>query len=711
MGRARAARDARRRSLFARLSSGRPPVHLTCPLKITFLLVERSFLASLRQAAEEVRREHAPSLELAVHVLPDLKTDDAWSGVGADVGSSLAVFAVHVTEEAAARRIESLLDGACSRPKAFVPLNCVASLMRRARLGKLDLAAQRGFMSRFGRLIRRPSGGSSAESVAALATRISRWLRFAPGRGQEFRTYLELYGYYLNASPENLRNLLLLVLRRYGRRDVRVAPPVQYPTTSLYHPEASGLFEDLAAYLEWFHGRTDAPARDAPRVGLVLFRSFVLNRNTAHYDAVIRALETRGLVPIPALAFALDNRVVQDRYFGSVQAILSLAGFGYVGGMGANDAPAAVAALGGQDVPYFDALALTFQRIEEWLDSAVGLNPLQSMMQVAIPELDGAVEPFIFGGIGSEGEGFQPLSDRVERLADRLARRVALRLKCNAEKRVAITLFSFPPNAGTLGTAAYLDVFASLRRLLQRLADEGYVVGDLPPTADDLRRLLAGDDAAGFGMPASVAARIPVAEYKRGWRWWQEVEACWGPPPGQFNSSGPELLVLGRHFGNVFVGIQPSFGYEGDPMRLMVAQGQTPHHAFCAYYLYLQDIWRADAVLHFGTHGSLEFMPGKQVGLSASCWPDRLIGALPHIYLYSMGNPSEGTIAKRRGYGTLVSYLTPPMGEAGLYKDLLRLKDLLDVYRRTEDADLLPEIDGLVEALHLGGSERAKEPV
>ena len=673
-------------------------------MKITFLLVERSFLASLRQAAEEVRSGPAPDFELAVHVLPDLKESEAWRQAEADVASSLAVFAVHLTDEASATRMLDMLDRSGQGLRAFVPLNCLGSLMQRARLGKLELAARRGFMSGFGRLIRRPSGRGSAESLAALASRVSRWLRFAPGRGQDFRTYLELYGYYLNASPENLRNLLLLVLRRYGGRDVRVGAPVEYPIASLYHPDAPGLFEDMAAYLEWFHARPEAPPSSAPQVGLILFRSYVLNRNTAHYDAVIRALEARGLIPLPALAFALDNRVVQERYFGSVQAILSLSGFGYVGGMGANDAPAAVDALSRRDVPYFDAAALTFQRVEEWLDSAVGLNPLQSMMQVAIPELDGAIEPFLFGGVGAGSDTFQPLADRVDRLTERIARRVALRLKPNAEKRIAITLFSFPPNAGTLGTAAYLDVFASLHRLLERLAAEGYTVTDVPPTPDELRRLVAGGNSAELGTPANVAARIPLAEYREGWRWWREVEECWGAPPGRFNCDGSELFVLGRHFGNVFVGIQPTFGYEGDPMRLMVAQSQTPHHGFCAYYLYLQDIWPADAVLHFGTHGSLEFMPGKQVGLSATCWPDRLIGSLPHIYLYSVGNPSEGTIAKRRGYGTLVSYLSPPMQQAGLYKELLRLKDLLDAYRRTEDAELLPEINDLAEALALSAA-------
>jgi magnesium chelatase subunit H len=667
-------------------------------LKITVLLVERSFLASLRQAGEAIRASHVPGFELAIHVLSDLRSDEAWARAEADVATSLAVFVVHVTDEAGAGRVLGMLDRAGAGLRAFVPLNCVASLMQRARLGKLELAARRGFMARFGRLIRRPSGSASAESFAAFAAKVSRWLRFAPGRGQDFRAYLELYSYYLNASPVNLRNLLLLTLRRYGGLSVEVAPPVEYPTAALYHPDAPRQFEQLPEYLEWFHARPGAPGRDAAQVGLILFRSFVLNNNTAHYDAVIRALEARGLVPLPALAFALDNRQVQARYFGGAQLILSLAGFGYVGGMGANDAAAAVEALQSQDVPYLDAVALAFQRIEEWADSPTGLNPLQATMQVAIPELDGAVEPFVFGGVTAGEDGFQPLPDRVERLADRLARRVALRLKPNAEKRLAITLFSFPPNAGTLGTAAYLDVFVSLHRLLGRLAADGYIVDGVPGTADELRRLVAGNDA---GTPANVAARIPLAAYKRDWPWWPEVETCWGEPPGRFNSDGADLLVLGKHFGNVFVGVQPSFGYEGDPLRLMVAQGQTPTHAFCAYYLYLQRVLQADAVLHFGTHGSLEFMPGKQIGLSADCWPDRLIGSLPHAYLYSVGNPSEGTIAKRRGYGTLVSYLTPPMQQAGLYKELLRLKDLLDVYRRTEDVELLPEIEDLAQSLSL----------
>ena len=150
--------------------------------------------------------------------------------------------------------------------------------------------------------------------------------------------------------------------------------------------------------------------------------------------------------------------------------------------------------------------------------------------------------------------------------------------------------------------------------------------------------------------------------------------------------------------------MQPTFGYEGDPMKMLMARNGAPHHGFAAFYAYLSEVFRADAVVHVGTHGALEFMPGKQVGLSDACWPDRLIGELPHLYLYSVNNPSEGSIARRRSYAELISYLTPPVEDAGLYRDLAALKELLLAYRQTTDEAerqrLYEAIEAKAEALH-----------
>src|SRR5262249_11662366 len=180
---------------------------------------------------------------------------------------------------------------------------------------------------------------------------------------------------------------------------------------------------------------------------------------------------------------------------------------------------------------------------------------------------------------------------------------------------------------------------------------------------------------------ANVAARIPVDNHVRRERWLAEIEKQWGAAPGKHQTDGGHLLVLGEQFGNLFVGLQPAFGYEGDPMRLLFERSFAPTHAFSAFYRWIREDFHAHAVLHFGTHGALEFMPGKQVGLSGECWPDRLIGDLPNFYLYASNNPSEGALAKRRAAATLISYLTPSVAKAGLYKGLADLKASLGTWR------------------------------
>jgi len=165
----------------------------------------------------------------------------------------------------------------------------------------------------------------------------------------------------------------------------------------------------------------------------------------------------------------------------------------------------------------------------------------------------------------------------------------------------------------------------------------------------------------------------------------QDLEENWGPAPGHLNTDGQDMLVFGAKYGNVMIGVQPTFGYEGDPMRLLFSKSASPHHGFAAYYTYLEKIFNADAVLHFGTHGSLEFMPGKQVGMSGTCYPDRLINSIPNIYYYAANNPSEATIAKRRSYSATISYLTPPAENAGLYKGLKELGELVSSYKTLRD--------------------------
>jgi magnesium chelatase subunit H len=297
-----------------------------------------------------------------------------------------------------------------------------------------------------------------------------------------------------------------------------------------------------------------------------------------------------------------------------------------------------------------------------------------------------------FGGRSSAplAEGRREMtaeSERADMLAARVARLVAQRRTPRSERKVAIVLFNFPPNSGSIGTAAYLSVFASLHHTLHALKAAGYRV-DAPASVDELRTRILHGNADRFGADANVFTRIPVDDHVRRERHLAQIEQQWGSAPGRQQSDGRSLFVLGEQFGNVFVGVQPAFGWEGDPMRLLFERSFAPTHAFSAFYRFLREDFGAHAVLHFGTHGALEFMPGKQAGLSGECWPDRLIGDLPNYYLYASNNPSEGALAKRRAGAALISYLTPPIAHAGLYRGLVDLKSSLDRWRTlAPDAD------------------------
>jgi magnesium chelatase subunit H len=442
-------------------------------------------------------------------------------------------------------------------------------------------------------------------------------------------------------------------------------------------------------------------------VGLLIGRSYLLSGNTAYYDGVIAAFERAGVRVIPAFASALDSRPAIERFFmngagaASVDAVVSLTGFSLVGGPAYNDAAGARELLGRLDVPYVVAQALEFQSVQGWENDQRGLNALQATLQVAIPELDGATNPMVLAGRSAQaGEASRgataPLPERVDLLVRRVRRLMTLRATPRAERRLAITLFNFPPNAGNTGTAAYLDVFTSLFRTLESLRDAGYSV-EVPASVDALRHTIIEGNRAQYGTPANVHGRVSVEDHVRSERHLRDVEAVWGPAPGRQLTDGRHLFVMGASFGHVFVGVQPAFGWEGDPMRLLFEGTFAPTHAFCAYYRWVRETFGAHAVLHFGTHGALEFMPGKQVGLGSRCWPERLIDDLPNIYLYASNNSAEGTLAKRRSAATLVSYLTPPITQSGLYADLATLKATLDRYRGLPPAD----VEGRQAALSL----------
>ena len=611
------------------------------------------------------------------------------------------------------------------RPHCDAMIGCLSAseVVKTTRLDRFDMdGTKRGALDFLKKLRGKPGAQGNGARQMAMIRRLPKILRFIPGSAQDVRAYFLTLQYWLSGSDENIANLVRFLVGRYaagpreGWRRIAAAPaPLSYPETGLYHPRMAGRIGEDAA-------KVPAPAGPVKgRVGLLVMRSYVLAGNTAHYDGVIAALEARGLAVVPAFASGLDNRPAIDAFFRrdgrpSIDALVSLTGFSLVGGPAYNDAASAQALLAELDVPYLAAHALEFQTLEQWEASDRGLSPVEATMMVAIPELDGATAPMVFGGrssrsLGASARDMVVHPERADMLAARIERLVSLRRKAKAERRVAIVLFGFPPNAGSIGTAAFLSVYHSLHNTLTALKAEGYAVV-VPESVDALREAVLAGNATRFGTPANVHHRIPADDHVRRERHLAEIEAQWGPAPGRQNSNGAQIFVLGAQFGNVFVGVQPGFGYEGDPMRLLFERGFAPTHAFSAFYRYLREDFRADAVLHFGTHGALEFMPGKQTGLSGDCWPERLIGALPHVYLYAANNPSEGLLAKRRSAATLVSYLTPSLAQAGLYRGLIDLKASIERWRALEPGAVAERRDlaELIQAQGAGLDLVAAEP-
>ena len=575
---------------------------------------------------------------------------------------------------------------------AIVAGMSAGEVIRLTRLGGFSMRGSQGRAVKLLKWLRGGSGKPSASSgkkQLAMLRRLPRILRFVPGTAQDMRAYFLVLQYWLAASDRNMEHLVGLLIDRYAdgpRRTARgtlpTALPIEYPETGVYHPRLKSKLGTAAS---------DLPGPATPvrgTVGLLLMRSYLLAGDTAHYDGVIAALEARGLKVVPAFASGLDARPAVDKYFfrngkPCIDALLSLTGFSLVGGPAYNDARAAEAELSRLDVPYFAAQAVEFQSIDQWQAGDHGLLPIEATMMVAIPELDGSIGHMVFGGRGADIDGnraMRPHPERIDALASRIARMVVLRQRKKSKRKLAIVLFNFPPNGGSAGTAAHLSVFESLFNTLRALKADGYDV-ELPESVDSLKRHLLCGNAARFGTDANVYARVGADDHVRQEPWLEEIEAQWGPAPGRQLSDGRSIFIMGATFGNIFVGLQPGLGYEGDPMRLLFERGFAPTHAFSAFYTFLRSTFGADAILHFGTHGALEFMPGKQTGLSGKCWPDRLLRDVPNFYLYAANNPSEATIAKRRSMATTISYLTPPIAQAGLYKGLRQLQDTIERWR------------------------------
>jgi magnesium chelatase subunit H len=679
-------------------------------IKVVYVVLESQYQSALSQAVREINANHpSVAIEISGYLIEELRNSENYEELKRDIASANIFIASLIFIEDLAQKVVAAVEPHRDNLDVSVVFPSMPEVMRLNKMGSFSLAQlgqSKSVIANFMKKRKEKSGAGFQDGMLKLLRTLPQVLKFLPmEKAQDARNFMLSFQYWLGGSAENLENFLLMLADKYVLKGVekesfaaaKYEAPVVYPDMGIWHPLAPTMFEDVREYLNWYSARKDISQdlKDplAPCVGLVLQRTHLVTGDDAHYVAIVQELESLGARVLPVFAGGLDFSKPIEAYFYEpitkmqlIDAVVSLTGFALVGGPARQDHPKAIEALKRLNRPYMVALPLVFQTTEEWLDSDLGLHPIQVALQIAIPELDGAIEPIILSGKdGATGKAIA-LQDRVEIVAQRALKWANLRRKPKLDKKVAITVFSFPPDKGNVGTAAYLDVFGSIFEVLQGLRNNGYDVQDIPANAQELLEQVIHDAQAQYNSPElNVAYKMSVPEYEALTPYSHRLEENWGPPPGNLNSDGQNLLIYGKQFGNVFIGVQPTFGYEGDPMRLLFSRSASPHHGFAAYYTYLERIWGADAVLHFGTHGSLEFMPGKQMGMSGDCYPDQLIGSIPNLYYYAANNPSEATIAKRRSYAETISYLTPPAENAGLYKGLKELSELIASYQTLKD--------------------------
>ena len=534
-----------------------------------------------------------------------------------------------------------------------------------------------------------------------------------------------VFSYLIRGGVANLRNLFLFVSDTYLGTSYGHEAPASTPWEGIYHPE----LPEQPDPEEFIAGRF-LPGR--PAIGLLFYRAHWMSGNLKAVDALIRRLEELGANVLPVFSYSLKHNPdgaetpgralsqLLSRPDGSprVHCVINTMGMsmgdlsGDSRGKSGSEGTAVASGSGAGclerlNVPIIQGIVSTGTE-DQWLESSLGLGPIDAAMSVALPEFDGRIisVPVSFK---EEGEAprsalmtgrlqrYVPRQDRVDQVARLAIKWANLRLKPNAEKRVAIILSNYPTKDARIGNAVGLDTPASVIRLLEALKGAGYRVTDIPATGDELVHRIIERCSNDQDSLTEEQLRLAVGHVagRRYEEWFRDFPAqvrhklqeAWGEPPGQVYRTDDGLAVAGIDLGNVFVGLQPPRGFGQNPIAIYHSPDLPPTHHYIAYYRWIRDVFQADAMIHVGKHGTLEWLPGKGIGLSAACYPELVLQDVPLFYPFIINNPGEGAQAKRRAHATIVDHLIPAMTTADSYGDIARLEQLLDEHYQCQTLD------------------------
>ena len=537
--------------------------------------------------------------------------------------------------------------------------------------------------------------------------------KFSFGIFKHARNYALILKCYENPTEDNLTAMLLLLMKEYGNIKLKVKiPEIKVkPDMGIEDFHNNRIFNSLDEYLKSYK------FRDRPLVGILFYGGHHYDQSLPAAKLLTYELEKLGLGVIPVFCSDLRYYLAIEKFFlknnvAVIDVLIDLLWFRFAGGPIGGNHKITLDVLSKLNVPVLHGIQLSSMSIDEWINSQMGIPPIEMVTTVILPELDGRIEHYVthcprphkYNGV--ELEEYIAIRDRVKRLALKAFRWVNLRRKPNSDKRIAIILYNYPPGEENLGKTAYLNVFKSLSNLLIKLKEHGYKI-DYVPSGDELKNMFLVNGVVNSGnwvLTPNVMQKMNKVNLDEYLRWFNDLPIQvrdkvvneWGEPPGNIMVYENSILIPGVVIGNVFIGIQPSRGVHEDPSKIYHKKDLPPHHQYIAFYKWIRDVFKADALIHFGTHGTLEFLPGKDAGLSNTCFPDILIGDLPNIYIYHVVNSSEAAIAKHRSYAVIIGHASPPIMVSETHDFILEIERLLNQYYDVlkyskSDADKLRE--------------------
>ena len=538
------------------------------------------------------------------------------------------------------------------------------------------------------------------------------------GAGVEKSVAARLRGYTFYGGAENFRNFWLYASSLTDPSVPVSEEPKPQCWAGIYHPDMpDGYMTDLAAYREQFC------KPDRPVIGLLFYRDEWIWDDLAYPAAFIREAEQKGCnalavftnqMPDESLGMPSIRKVFADFFTLNgetvIDVLVSAMKFSHVG-----NGSLTTDELEQLGVPVLTAYTLLTTE-EDWRKNPEGLNAVETSIAVALPEFDGAIHGVPIAGRNVLPDGaieYQPMPERMAAMVDKAIKWARLHRLKNEDKKIALIFHNYPPKNYNIGSASGMDSMESATRLLARMQADGYKIDFLPESAEEFIRIMTSHATNDLSLltdkQAEECQKLSADEYAAFFATLpeearQKMTEQWGEAPGDIMLSDEgNILVPGTMNGNIFMTVQPARQYGMDPARAYHDPTIAPTHQYLAFYYWLREVFKADAVIHLGTHGNLEWLPGKATGLDRSSYSDIALGSLPNIYPYLMTISGEGVIAKRRSSACLIGYLPAPVAEAGAFDELAELEKMADEYShfQKQDSEQAAELEKkIIELAH-----------